>query len=340
MVNSKPTTRVTIRDVAKAADVSAVTVSHVLKGRTHKSSPQTCERVLRIAREMNYIPVAQPSTQQRLAETRIIGLVFDAMDWDSYWGMQTFRGMRDGAQELGYDLLTILRPAVAWSPAQEDLRLLDRRSDGLIFVLPINREGTFAALAQHHIPVAACYFEAQAPNVTCVTVDNHGALRAAVELAIANGHRDLLFLGVHTQRSDFRRRHEGYIAGCGVHGIEPRALLVHNEEELKSVLLPQLQALRTTAILCAADSLAFATWNILDGHGWRVPRDISLVGMDDLPEAAERGLTTVRISGAEVGQQAVHAVVSLIQNTPFTGTTTSFQVVHRTSMGPPPPRPH
>src|SRR5687768_13962103 len=128
--------RASLRHVAERAQVSRVTASNVVRGRYEQMSEETRERVLEAMRELNYAPIAQPTMQSRHVETRIIGLVFDNIEPEDYWGTLTFRGLRDAAQHHGYDLLTILRAPARWMPNPEELRFLDRRSDGFIFIVP------------------------------------------------------------------------------------------------------------------------------------------------------------------------------------------------------------
>src|SRR5690349_18607437 len=97
--------RTSIRDIAAKAGVSAVTVSNVLRGRESRASEETRARVLEVVRELRYVPVAQPMTQSRHAQTHIIGLVFDHVEPEDFWGTHTFRGFRAGAMQHGYDLL-------------------------------------------------------------------------------------------------------------------------------------------------------------------------------------------------------------------------------------------
>src|SRR5687768_7409802 len=103
--------RVSLRHVAEHAGVSRVTASNVLRGRAGEVSAATRERVLEAVRTLEYIPVTPPTRQGNHTPTRIIGLFYDGIKLDEYWGLVTARGMHDSAIEHDYDLLTILRAA-------------------------------------------------------------------------------------------------------------------------------------------------------------------------------------------------------------------------------------
>lgn len=146
--------RVSIRQVTERAGVSRMTVSNVMHGRSGKVSLATIERVLAVVRELEYAPVPQPTTQGRAVETRIIGLVFDTIAIDDVWGLPTYRGMCEGAQAHSYDLLTMLRAPADWMLDSHELHFLDRRSDGLVFLVPKERTRALETLVQHRIPAA------------------------------------------------------------------------------------------------------------------------------------------------------------------------------------------
>ena len=140
--------RPSIRQVAALAGVSHVTVVNILRGRDSRASAETRERVLAAARELNYVPIAQPASQRRHIETRIIGIVLDQFDIDeSALGLSTFRGLREGAVEHNYDLLTLCRNEPNWMLGGEELQFLDRRCDGFIFVGPYKRRAVLDAVA-------------------------------------------------------------------------------------------------------------------------------------------------------------------------------------------------
>jgi len=107
--------RANIRQVAERAGVSRTTVSNVLLGRHDIVAPQKRDRVLRAARELDYMPV-RPSLQNRHVQTKVIALALDDPGkaiWAFHSG--TYSGVCEGALRHGYDLLTILRPDPDWA---------------------------------------------------------------------------------------------------------------------------------------------------------------------------------------------------------------------------------
>jgi DNA-binding LacI/PurR family transcriptional regulator len=307
--------RTSIRDVAEQAGVSAVTVSNVLRGRPGRASAATRARVLKAAKKLRYAPVSQPVTQKRHVETRVIGLVFDGTPLEGLWGMPTFWGMREAAVEHDYDLLTMLRVRPDWMMDQEELQFLDRRSDGFIFIAPGNRYQTLEVLVKHKLPVVACFTNDVPEEVPAIMLDNAGAMHQAVDHLIARGHQRILFLTASMDRSDFKTRQSGFEEAMNQAGLLPKVLLVRDLQEpgCEEKLVTTLARQQITAVVCATDTLAYAVWDVMENKGRSVPQDLSIIGMDDLAESAQRGLTSIRYSCEEVGRRTIEAIVSLMQ---------------------------
>jgi DNA-binding LacI/PurR family transcriptional regulator len=307
--------RVSLQHIAQRAGVSRVTASNVVRGRHAQMSAATRERVLAAMKELQYVPVPPPSLQSRHVDTRIIGLVFDDVFIEDRWGLAAFRGMRERGEEIGYDLLTLLRSPDRWVLDRQELRFLDRRSDGFIFVVPLNRQALFDTLVRYKIPVATC-FTADAPEgVATVTLDNEGSMRRATEYLIERGHKRIVHLSGGDVRTDFRSRRTGYELAMAEGGLTARVVTIDRycgakwKSEFNDMLRKKL---RPTAIVAYNDGSAMIAMQLAQQRGLQIPGDLSITGMDDLPETAALGLTTFRFSSEEVGRRAVDGVVKLL----------------------------
>ncbi len=184
--------RASIRDVAKRADVSAMTVSNVLRRRSGSVSEETRLRVLEALQELNYIPV-RSAAQNRHIKTNAIGVIF-LQSMQGFVGERTFWGMAERAREEDHDLLIVLRSQPEWMGRDVAAQLLDRRCDGYIIIGSYQPELS-AMLAAHQIPVVECYSVNPPPGVARVVGDDRGAVRQAVELLWDLGHRRIAHLG-------------------------------------------------------------------------------------------------------------------------------------------------
>lgn len=317
-----------------------MTVSRVLSDRSDQVAEQTRQRVLEVVHELEYVPVPQPMIHSRHIETRILGLVFDGTALEGQWGLPTFWGLREAATEHDYDLLTLLRVRPDWMIDKEELQFLDRRSDGFIFIVPQNRRQTLETLVRHQLPVVACYTADVPEKVPVIALDNFGALQTSVQHLIAHGHQRILHLTTSVGRSDFTERRRGYEHAMQDAGLEP--VVLANDTLLATdsadILLREIRNHRITAIACSSDGWASYVLNVAESKGMRIPEDLSVIGMDNLPEPAKRGLTSIRFSCEEVGRRAIETIVASMNggDGKFVNSVVPVELVERSSVAPPP----
>lgn len=316
-----------------------MTVSRVLNNQSDRFSEETRQRVLQAVRDLEYAPVAQPITQSRNAKTRVLGLVFDGTPVEGYWGLPTFWGLSEAALENDYDLLTMWRVNPPWMGGQEELRFLDRRSDGFIFIAPVNRRPLLETLTRHKLPLVTCFTSHALAGVSCVLLDNADAMRQCVCHLAALRHTRILHISPPNERSDFCDRRLGYVSAMELLGLEPLVLEANDfgDPEQAAGLLEQIHRHGITAIAAATDGLALGVWDVLTENGFSVPRDISITGMDDLAQAAQRGLSSVHYSCEEVGRQAARIIINLINGGESTteNTIVPVELIQRASVAPP-----
>jgi DNA-binding LacI/PurR family transcriptional regulator len=307
-----------------------------MRGKAGQASEETCRRVLEAMQALNYVPVAPPSRQQVHTPTRIIGLVFDHIKQDDYWGSGTYRGLRDGALENDYDLLTILRAQPKWNLNQEELRFMDRRSDGFIFIVPRDRYGVLETLAAHRIPVVTCYNGDVPPGIPTVVLDNAGAMQQAVTYLKDKGHSKIAHLAWHTERADFRERLEGFQKAMHPQAQKNAPVIQIDLSDDWSADMEKALQNGVTAITCSNDLAAFEFRRLAHRRGWKIPRDVSLIGMDDMPESAQVGLSTFRFCCEEVGREAVASLLGVLrgEEVPLKKVV-PVELVERTTVAPP-----
>src|ERR1700722_17631996 len=126
--------RTNIRQVAALAGVSRTTVSNVLLGKAGRVTAEKREQVLRVVQELGYVPV-RPALQNRTGETRVLALALHDPNVAQYeFHSQVYAGICAAALRHDYDVLTVLRADPDWAVNRTAIRLLDRRSDGILFL--------------------------------------------------------------------------------------------------------------------------------------------------------------------------------------------------------------
>ena len=313
--------RSSIRQVAARAKVSAKTVTNVLRERAIVA-PETRDRVLEAVRALNYIPV-RSAMQNRHVQTHVISVVFDHTSRQSGTGwhsldMATLEGIRDGAQQEGYDLLINLRRQPEWMRDREEHWLLDRRSDGFIFVNPRDPQRTrklMDALVRHQIPVVGCFTTDVPTGVGTVIADSDLAMRLAVEHMARHGHSRIAHLAGAEWHSETRLRREGFrraMLDCGLQCPAGCIIETGQWSENNPIAMESLLRQDFTAVVCWNDDLAVELWAAAEAAGREVPRSLSIIGVDDTYAARTRGLTTVTNPFGRIGREAVEVVQGLI----------------------------
>lgn len=356
--------RASIRQVAERAQVSPMTVSHALKGRKGSMSAATYERVMQAVRDLNYVPV-HTATQNRHTETRALGVVpfhanLSSHEIDSY----TYGGITEGARKHGYDILIMLRDEADWMVNRQDVRFLDRRSDGFIFVSSGVGEwaDALSLLVEHQIPSVVCYRRDVPPEIPWIDPDNEEIIRQLLALFRKHGHRRVAYLGnpnmvptlassdpnwlissltSHPNHDDVCRRAvfeqimaqesdywEHYVVTTGTTPYW----------EIDPEVLPRLRQEGITAAICASDMIALKFIAVMQQAGLNAPDDISIAGTDDFPISEPRGLTTMAFGYKEVGRLAVDAWIELLAGTPASECSriVPVRLIERTTVGPPP----
>lgn len=330
--------RPSIRQVAEKAQVSPMTVSRVLQGRKNLVNEATYQRVLTVLHDLNYVPV-RPVVQNRQTETGAIGLVpYHVHLARNPIDSLTFEGACEGAAKNSFDLYIMLRPEAEWMANREELRFLDKRCDGFIFISLGMGEWQTAleSLVQNNIPAVACYRRDVPEGVAWIDPDNQEIVRLAVEALVEQGHTSLAYFGgprPNTGTSgllpdvsgtwviyDNEERLRLFREMTAAQGLEDaRQFNFHVTDPEWSVSQDEFQALLNsgvTGVICVNDLLALNLWDTLEQNGLKVPEDFSIVGVDDTLHARYRGLTSIAFGYDTVGSLAVATWLELRQGKP------------------------
>ncbi|MCX7799162.1 MAG: LacI family transcriptional regulator [Fimbriimonadales bacterium] len=336
----------TIRDVARLSGVSIGTVSNVLNARGGEVSEETRRRVLEAVRRLRYRPTAANPGRPAL-RTRNVGVVMRNFSESPILANPFFGAVLDGiigAAGLRHWSTTVFVEAM-WEDVHKSLRTYcDGRSDGLLVVSPPEESPIVSALKERGIPFVVIAGAHHDPDASTVNIDNRMAVQEAVEHLASLGHRRIAHLAGTEGESDARERVEGFRTAMAKLGLPlgPGSILnAAFNAEIAYQTAPRLFEAPEppTAVFCANDQIALGLSLWLSEHGWRVPKDVSLVGFDDLPFAATMNppLTTVRQPLAQLGHAATDLLLELIEGnrTPGTKITLPTQLVVRGTTAPP-----
>lgn len=317
-MNLEISEKVTITDIAAKANVSASTVSRVLRGSARVTEAKK-QAVMRAVEELQYRPNIFAKSLAS-GESMTIGVITQNFGSPFYDGI--LQGILLGLEKTEY------WPLFAdgrWQPDMEKralIQLLDRRVDGLIVIGGQISEERLQVVARKTPLVVVARNTPLLPN-NCLYVKNFEGGYEATRYLIDMGHRDI----VHITAShinpiaidDVHQRRQGYEQAMEEAGweIDPRLVVEGNLQQQSGVLAVEMLLGRGrpfSAIFAANDQMAFGARLALYRRGIRVPEDVSLVGFDDETFAPYMvpPLTTVRQPDVEMGQVAASAILDML----------------------------
>ena len=335
-----------ILQVSKRAGVSTATVSRVLNG-SPKVRKQTSERVRRVIAEMNYVPNTS-ARNLRIGRSEMFGLIVSDIKnpffpdlIDQFESLATAHDIDVVFTHTNYDSQRL---------ANCVRRLVERNVDGIAVMTSEADEAALQIARQRGIPIVLLNQPALSSKYSNVLVDYMRGYREAVEHLVNLGHRDIVFLSGPEELSSVRRRRTAFEAAARKFGIPtggkhliPGDLRVEGGRAAVEIVLRRKP--RPTAMIAANDLMAIGALLAATTAGLNIPRDISIVGFDDLPlvTLTHPQLTTIHLSRQEIAAKAFAQLVHLIQKKDPGESSTDHKVyprlLVRESTGPAPARP-
>jgi DNA-binding LacI/PurR family transcriptional regulator len=301
-----------MKDVARTAGVSPMTVSRVVAGEPGVS-PATAARVEQAVRELGYQRNDNArNLRQKNLGTSTIALVVDDLANPFYALMA--RSVEDEAHRRGY---VVLVGSTNDEPRREReviAAFTARQVDGLILVPTNGGHGFLRQPMEGGTQVVCVDRPAKGLAVDTVTVDNRAGAERAVGHLLGHGHTRIAYLGDRYDIWTQRERHLGYLDALAAHGIPEDPGLVRHELRSHREARAALAGLRAlpdppTALFASNDLI---TLGVLDGLDHPAP--VAIVGFDDLPlaERLSPPLTVVSQDPVAIGGTAANLLFARI----------------------------
>ncbi len=311
---------VTIADVAATAGVGAGTVSRVLNN-SPRVSADTRSRVLEAIEQLDYRPSPLARGLSR-GRPQTLGVVVPFFTHAS--AIERLRGVVAALEGSRYDLVLFN----VESPAHRDEHFgsLTRRdrADGLLIASLPPPDGSLERLADAGVPVVL--LDARGDGVPAVVTDDVEGGRLATRHLLELGHERIAFIGDEPDNpfgfTSSRDRERGYVEAMATGGVDVRPGFIRHGPHVRSVarrlteeLLARQQA--PTAIFAASDAQALGVLEAVRSAGLRVPRDLSVVGFDDIEVSSYAGLTTVQQPLYQSGLKATSLLLEALDTGPL-----------------------
>ena len=300
-----------IRTVAAHAKVSIATVSRTING-IPSVGPDLAKRVWKAIEELDYYP----NTQARglvSGRSRLLGLVISEITNPFF--PELIQGFEEIAVENGYEILI---GSTNYDPKRMNLvirRMLERKVEGVAVMTFGIEEPLLQQLAERNIPLTLIDFTLPSPLVSTLRVDYGAGIRQAVHHLASLGHRRISFIsGPHTLHSAKARLEVFRIAAREARLSAKNAEIVEADHTLEGGMLA-FERMRArgelpTAIMCSNDMTAIGVLRSAYSAGLKVPKDLSIVGFDDIRFAQFTipPLTTVQMSRTDLARSAFQAL--------------------------------
>jgi LacI family transcriptional regulator len=305
---------ITIKDVARLAEVSISTVSRVIND-SKPVSPEVRKRVLKVIEETGYKPndVARSLVTRR---SYLIGVIVNNLA-NSYVA-DTVRGIEEIGKMYGYDIL--LCSSYGSKETQEKyLQLLDRKqAEGLFLVGSIFDEEIIKLAKSFNKP---CVFFTRdiRENMNYITIDCKSAIYEVTKYLFEEGHRKIAYFSDYENRTTVEdEKVEGYLKAIEDNEMEYSKIYVvggskHNEAyDLGKSIIDEAKDF--TACVCSSDEIAIGILDSFLDNGIKVPDDVSIVGFGNIREGkfVRPELTTIGEPYYDVGAVGMRMLIKMI----------------------------
>jgi LacI family transcriptional regulator len=311
---------VTIKDIAKMAEVSVATVSYVLNN-TRWVSEDKKERVLKAVAELNYVPNAV-ARGLRVRESRTISFIVSDITNPFYPDLA--KACEDTAQAKGYTVIVLNTNDQADRMQQAITQIREGKVDGLVIASALEHDNLpLRKLVKEGYPIVLASRILDGLQVDSVVADNFNGAVLATNHLLRLGHRKIALIPGVKGSSITASRRDGFLHAMKEAGAEvlPEWQIAGESKydvnyDVTQTLMRLPESKRPTAIINLTDVGALGVMDAARDMNMRIPEDLAVIGFDDLFISATRSvqLTTVRIPRYEMGSLATNLLFERLGN--------------------------
>lgn len=305
-----------IKDVAREAGVSTATVSHVVNN-TRFVSDEVRARVLGAVERCGYYPNAHARSLAS-GRSQTLGLVVS--DISNPFFPELIKSIEAAAFERGYDLVLSNTNYDPGRTSHYVRRFIERKAAGVVVMTSELDKALVGELARRDVSVVFLDLGKPGVRMSNLSVNYEAGIEEAIGHLVALGHEEIAFVSGPERLRSAARRLEAFRHSMRRHLPRARVRLYGGDFKLDGGRRAAAEMLaadeRPTAVLAANDLMALGVMAELRAAGLQIPRDVSVIGFDDIAFAAsaEPPLTTVCLPRAELGRRAVEALMANIEH--------------------------
>jgi DNA-binding LacI/PurR family transcriptional regulator len=306
-----------IKDVAREAGVSTATVSHVINN-TRFVSDETRDKVLRAIERCAYYPNEQARSLAS-GRSRIIGVVVS--DISNPFFPELVKSIEAAAFEHGYDVILANTDYDPERASNYVKRMIGRNASGVAVMTSELDLHLIDDLARRNVSVVFLDLGPHGRRMSNIIVDYEIGIEEAIEHLVFAGHRHIAYIGGPNRLRSATKRLEAFNAsmsrhlpGTGTAQIFEGDFRLEGGRTAGRAILAANRL--PTAVIAANDMMALGAMREFKLAGLSIPRDISIIGFDDIAFAtlADPALTTISLSRVELGRKAVEALIETLEH--------------------------
>lgn len=313
---------ITIKDVAKLAEVSISTVSRVIN-ESKPVSPEARRKVLHAIETLGYEPneVARSLVTKK---SNLIGVIVD--DIGSPYVSQIVRGVEEIGRMYNYDIIL----SSSYGNAETELKFLQllktKQVEGIILVSEIINQAVVDYMKNSKLEFMYLNRYYNIPELPTIALDNKKAVKMMMDYLIEEGHNKILYL---TQETDIdktieKEKIEAYKESIESIGEEPILVQIDNHRidggyKIGREIVKMKEEKGITAVFCCQDELAIGLMNYLYDNNINVPEDLSVVGYGDINVASiyRPTLTTIKEPYYDMGAISIRKMLKKLIGEPI-----------------------
>ena len=301
--------RVTIKDIARVANVTPQTVSRAFRN-AKDISEDTKQKILKIATEMGYVKNSS-ATSLRGGASKLIAIIYDNL-MNSYFSI-IIHYLQIALKEKGYSIMAVSVPDTHLKE-NNYLSVLEYNVDAIISFLELSEE-IHSLIKRYNVPVLVLGRKAKEADVDCIYMDDISAGKIAAQKLIDSGCVRPLCINEALEIDCARDRYLGFIQQFEKQGIEVSLIAntLGNKLELEKPLVHSLENYAPDGIFCFNDMLAFETLYIVEKNGYATPK---VIGADNIQQEIyfPKRLTTVGWDKEVMVRRATDMIINRINN--------------------------
>ncbi|PJG84899.1 substrate-binding domain-containing protein [Conservatibacter flavescens] len=305
----------TMKDIARLAQVSTSTVSHVINNSRYVSD-EIKEKVMAVVTQLNYTPSAL-ARSLKIKETKTIGMLVTATDNPFFY--EVISGVESYCNQHHYNLIISNTYGNEERLQQNVDTLVQKKIDGLLLMCS---ESTFPAGNPINLPLPMVIMDwwPTELNADKIFEDAEYGGYLATKTLIKHGHTQIGIITGNLTKSIAQNRLNGYKKALAEHHLplNPNWIIeshFHFEGGIKGMAQLLSQPHRPTAVFACSDTIAFGAYHTAWQQGLSIPQDISIIGYDDihLAQYMSPPLSTIHQPKTELGKLAVETLLERIK---------------------------